>query len=195
MRSTKTIYVTSPEEYDNHKGKLKFVPCPYCRAVGYLIGHGYLRGRGEGASDEVRRGWRVFCSSRNRRKGCGRTYCVLLAQFMSRRMVSSAKLWHLIDGIRKGLSVKAAWEKVSSPFCLETGYRLCHAFARSQTFIRSLLLRAGALPKFSSAEPLLQVIEHLRALFPQSACPVADFQIRFQTAFLHTRAPRLNRSG
>ena len=195
MRSTKTIYVSSSGEYDKHKSGLKLAPCPHCRAVGYLNAHGYLNGRGEGVSDKVRRGWRLFCSNRNRRQGCGRTYCVLLAQFMPRRMVDSLRLWRLLQGIRQGLSIKAAWEKIPSPFCLETGYRLRATFARSQTFIRSLLLRAGALPKFTSAEPALQVIEHLRAVFPRSACPVADFQLRFQTAFLHAPAVRVNRSG
>ena len=98
-------------------------------------------------------------------------------------------------GIRQCLSVKAAWEKAASPFSLATGYRFRHAFTRSQVFIRSMLLRAGALPRLNAADPEQQVIEHLRAVFSRSACPVADFQVRFQAAFFSARAPRVNRSG
>lgn len=195
MRSTNTIYVTSSAEYDKHRRELKCVPCPHCRIVGYLNRHGYLKGCGDGASDRVQRGWRILCCNRDRRRGCGRTYCVLLTQFMPHRMVDSSRLWHLLKGLRQGMSLKAAWEKISSPFCLETGYRIRGAFVRNQTFVRSLLLRAGSLPRFSADDPTMQVIEHLRAVFRNSACPVADFQLHFQTAFLHAQTVRVNRSG
>lgn len=140
MRPT-TMYVTSAAEYDKHKERLKQSPCPKCRAVGCLIRHGYLKGHGDEANDEVRRGWRIFCSDRNLRKGCGRTHSVLLAKFIFRHMVNTQWLWQLLQHIRQGMSVKAAWEKIASPFCLETGYRLRQAFTKSQTFIRSMLLR------------------------------------------------------
>jgi len=188
-----TVYVTSAAGFDKHKNALKVTPCPHCRAVGFLIRNGCLKGHGEGVNDEVQRGWRIFCSNRRRRKGCGKTYAVLLTTFLFRRMVSADNLWHLLRGLRQGLSLKAAWEKVASPFSPDTGYRLRDAFTRSQTFIRSLLLRAGAAPKMTVTDPSWQVIEHLRSTFPTSACPVADFQVRFQAAFL--AAPRANRSG
>ena len=190
-----TVYVTSAAEFDKHKSTLKLAPCPHCRAVGFLNQHGYLKGHGDDVNDQIQRGWRIFCCDRNRRKGCGRTYSVLLAKYLRRRMVKSSHLWQLLSGIRQGLCTKAAWEKVASPFCLETGYRLRDAFTQAQTFIRSMLLRAAALPKLSAADPQLQVIEHLRTAFPGNACPVAGFQIRFQAAFLHAAAARVNRSG
>lgn len=194
MRPT-TMYVTSAAEFDKHKERLKLVPCPRCRAVGYLIRHGYLDGHGDQANDEVRRGWRVFCSDRNLRKGCGRTHSVLLAKFIFRHMVGASWLWQLLQHIRQGMSVKAGWEKIAAPFSLETAYRLRQAFARSQTYIRSMLLRAGAPPKLNVAEPEWQLIEHLQAVFAGSVCPVVDFQVRFQAAFFSARAPRVNRSG
>jgi hypothetical protein len=194
MRPT-TVYVTSAAEFDKHKERLKQIPCPKCRAVGCLIRHGYLAGHGDKANDEVRRGWRVFCSDRNLRAGCGKTHSVLLAKFIFRHMVSAPWLWQLLQHIRRGLSVKAGWEQIASPFSLETAYRLRQAFTRSQSFIRSMLLRAGAPPKLEVAEPQWQLIEHLQAAFPGSACPVADFQVRFQAAFFSARTPHVNRSG
>lgn len=190
-----TVYVTSAADFDKHKSALKQAPCPHCHAVGCLIRHGYLNGHGDKANDEVQRGWRVFCSDRNLRNGCGRTYSVLLAKFLRRRMVRAKWLWQLLQCLRQGMSLKVAWEKIASPFSLDTGYRLRHAFTRSQTFIRSLLLRDGAPPKPNAAGPEQQVIEHLRSVFHASACPVADFQVRFQTGFLCARISHVNRSG
>jgi hypothetical protein len=194
MRPT-TTYVTSAAEYDKHNERLKQIPCPKCRAVGCLIRHGYLKGHGDEANDEVRRGWRIFCSDRHLRKGCGKTHSVLLAKFIFRHIVNTQWLWQLLQHIRQGMSVKAAWEKIASPFALDTAYRLRHAFTKSQTFIRSMLLRAGATPKMNVAEPEWQLIEHLQITFPKSACPVADFQAHFQSSFFCVHAPRVNRSG
>lgn len=192
MRPT-TMYVTSVAEFDKHKSELKLVPCPHCRAVGFLNRHGYLKGHGDDVNDEIRRGWRIFCCDKNRRKGCGRTYSVLLAKFLFRRMVAAPWLWQLLQCLRRGMSLKSAWEKIASPFHLDTGYRLKRAFTRSQTFIRTTLLRVGQPPKPTGVTPEQQVISHLRSAFHGSACPVAAFQARFQEGFLRT--PRVNSSG
>jgi len=195
MRPRNTIYVASPAEYGKYKEKLKLVPCPHCRAVGCLIGHGHLWGKGARGPDKVQRGWRKFCSNRNRRNGCGRTVAIIEARFLYHRVVDARRLWQLLKGIAEGLSLQAAWEKISSPFCLETGYRLWQAFTRGQTIIRSSLLRVGTVPKMDSQDPDLQVIEHLRSVFTPSVCPVSDFQVRFQTSFLPLPASRINNSG
>jgi hypothetical protein len=191
----KTLYVSTQAEFDKHKETLKQMPCPMCRAIGNLNRHGYLKGHGEKANDEVRRGWRIFCSDRNCRTGCGKTYSILTACFLYRRMVDAKRLWLMLCGVLRGLSRKAAWEKVSYPFCLETGYRLWDAFKTGQTFIRTALLRAGSPPKMASLVPDLQVIEHLRSTFADSDCPVSDFQARFQAPFLTACATRINDSG
>ena len=43
MPPTNTVYLTSAAEYRKYKENLKLVPCPHCRTVGCLIGHGYIR--------------------------------------------------------------------------------------------------------------------------------------------------------
>lgn len=195
MRSTSAVYVSSSAECDKYKEGLKHVPCPHCRVVGCLIGHGYLWGKGDKGYGQLKRGRRTFCSDRNLRKGCGRTFAVIEAGFLYHRMVEAKRLWGLLMGVAQSQSIKAAWEKVSAPFCLETGYHLWQAFRKTQTFIRTRLLRARTPPRMHSHDPTLQVIEHLRSVFSQSVCPVCAFQVRFQTAFLHAPAPRINRSG
>ena len=184
MAFGKICYASSAVEFDSYRLDLKSVPCPHCHSVGNLIGHGYLRGYGDQGSEKVQRGWRIFCSDRHRRKGCGRTHSVLLAGFLKRRTVTTGRLWKFLEGMLFGLSVKAAWEKMASPFCLECGYRLWKKFGSLQSKLRSLLCRKED-PKFSSLKnPLLQTIEHLKDLFPQSDCPIDEFQSHFQCSFL-----------
>jgi len=183
MRSTNTVYVTTEDEYGKHKDRLKEVPCPNCHAVGCLIRHGYLRGYGEGASETVQRGWRVFCSNRGRKQGCGRTYAIFLACHLYRRLVDAGRLWKFLDGILAGKNIKEAWEAVASPFGLETGYKLWDSFAFNQSAIR-VRLHSVVIPMKSALNPLLQTIAHLRAAFPHASCPISSFQQLFQRSFL-----------
>lgn len=183
MRSTSTVYVTTEAEYDKHKERLKHTACPMCRAVGCLIRHGYLRGYGEAADETIQRGWRVFCSNRGRKQGCGHTYAILLAFHLYRRLVGAGRLWRFLKRILDGSSVKQAWEAVASPFGLETGYKLWSGFIRNQPSIRVALYRL-ATPANSACRPLLQTIAHLKAAFPHAACPVSSYQNSFQRAFL-----------
>lgn len=182
MRST-LRYVGSAVEFDEYRLHLKSVPCPHCRAVGNLNRHGYLRGYAEEGDERIVRGWRIFCSNRHRRKGCGRTHSVLLGGFLSRRLVNASRLWEFLDGILLGLKVKAAWEKVSGGFTLECGYRLWKKFRTLQHRLRSLLCRMGNPKPSVLKDPFFQGIEHLKSLFPGSACPVTAFQLHFQRPF------------
>lgn len=183
MRSTSAVYITTPAEYDQHKKCLKQRACPKCHAVGCLIGHGYLRGYGETADETIQRGWRVFCSNRGRKQGCGRTYPILLARHLYRRLVDAGRLWTFLKGILAGSSIQKAWEAVASPFCLETGYKLWAAFLRNQSAIRVKLLSV-ANPANSALSPRLQTLAHLQTVFPHASCPIVAFQTSFQRAFL-----------
>lgn len=181
-------YVNSAVEFENHKTLLKSAPCPKCRAVSNLICHGYLRGYGECGIAKVIRGWRIYCSNRYRRRGCGRTYSILLAQFLYRRTLTSARLWSFFDGLLSGLNLKAAWEKVISPFSLECAYRIWNAFKRAQFILRSNLCRVSEIAQSSLIkDPLLQPIEQMRSLFLDSACPVSAYQMRFQASLFQWR--------
>lgn len=177
-------YVSSVVEFEKYRTQLKSVPCPHCHSVGNLNRHGSLRGYGDQGSEKVQRGWRILCSNRYRRKGCGHTYSVLLADFLKRRIVTASRLWKFLEGILSGLSIKTAWEKIAPPFCLEYGYRLWRKFRDLQSEIRSLLCRKSD-PKLSSLKnPFLQTLQHLQNVFSSSSCPISAFQIHFQQPFL-----------
>jgi hypothetical protein len=185
MRSSHTLYIANPAEYAKHTVRLKLLPCPSCKAVGCLIRHGYLRGYGPNNSKKIQRGWRIFCSNRNLKAGCGSTYGVLLALYLYRRIVNAGQLWHFLRRVLDGSGINNAWKTAASGFCPENGYKIWATFIRNQSHIRSCLhrlVRPSAGDSIPS--PAIQLISHLKSAFGGSSCPIASFQLTCQQAFL-----------
>jgi len=179
-----TYYVNSKSDLDQYRSGIKLVPCPHCGAVGYLICHGYESGYGQKGPAQVIRGGRFFCSNRHRRRGCGRTFMTLLAEFMCRRIVPASTLWNFLKGVRGGRGPHAAWYKVGSPFSMQTGYRLWQEVKRQQPRIRAMLSRLQPPPETCASEPVFQMLEHLQSVFEPAHCPIVAFHLRFQSSFL-----------
>jgi hypothetical protein len=93
-------------------------------------------------------------------------------------------LWQWLVPLLTGLSLKAAAEKPSLPFALETVYQLRRKLLHGLDRLRAWLCREQAPPKGTHADPLLQTLAHLKSAFPQSPCPPAEFQLHFQRPFL-----------
>lgn len=178
------LFVASAVEFDEYRTHLKSVSCPHCRAVGNLNRHGFLRGYAEEGSERVVRGWRIFCSNRGRRRGCGRTHSIFLADCLRRRMIRAGCLWKFLKSLGSGLCVKKAWEKLATGFNLKCGYRIALAMQRAHSKIRTLLCRVEAPPVVASNHPLEQTVCHLKAVFPDAVCPVRAFHLNFQQPFL-----------
>ncbi len=176
-------YISSAAEADKFKSQLKQIPCPCCGRLGYLIGHGYLRGYGESNDRQTIRGRRFFCSNRDRRRGCGRTFSLLFAHLLRNFSVSATTLWNFLKQVGAGRSRKAAWEGLRGGFSLETAYRLWRKIRHRQMPIRARLSREGPPPDTDSAEPLLEMVAHLQTVFSKAACPITAFQEEFQQGF------------
>ena len=149
--------------------------------------HSKLYGNDPSARDgkaQRQRGQRVWCCNRGRRGGCGRSFCIFLVDVLPRHTVRSATLWSLLERWLDGGSIKAAAEALELPFGLETLYHLLQRMRRRLTTVRSVLCGQRPPPASSQSDPLLQTVEHLRRLFPQSDCPCADFQLHFQRPLL-----------
>jgi hypothetical protein len=147
--------------------------------------HSVLRGHDPAqASGRVVRGQRVFCSNRGQRGGCGKTFSVVLAEVLPRHTLTASLVWRWLTELLAGLSVKAAVETMRLPFVLETFYRLRRRLQRGLEPIRTRLCREQSPPRSRQSQPLLQTVEHLRAVFPGRGCPPADFQLHFQHPFL-----------
>jgi hypothetical protein len=164
---------------------LKQLRCPACGAAETLNRHSKLYGNDlSAANGQAQRGQRVWCSSRGQRGGCGRSFCIFLADVLPRHTVRSATLWSLLERWLEGGSIKAAAEALALPFGLETLYHLLQRMRGRLAAVRSALCRKQPAPASSQTDPLLQTVEHLRRLFPQSDCPCADFQLHFQRPLL-----------
>jgi hypothetical protein len=171
--------------------RLKRMPCPHCDAVGELIRHGVLLGFDENCPPrKTIRARRVFCSNRNRRRGCGRTFSVWFADTIRRLSVTTRTLWNFLQRAVRG-SLAAAIRAVDCPRSERTLQRLWKRFDQNQSDIRTALLgRCSQVPV--PAEPTselrrpaaAQVLAHLTAAFPDADCPIAAFQHSMRTLFV-----------
>jgi len=182
------FYLEDPADFATHWPLLKQVACPHCHQVGFLNRHGFLRGFAEDLSEEIIRGWRVFCSDRRAQgnQGCGGTYSMLLAHLLHRRSVTTANVWKFLSAVLAGLTLAAAWVVAASKLLVECAYRLWNSWKRAQGAIRSRLSALNSPPQSTQTNPLLQPLEHLQTLFPQCANPLAAFQLHFQKPFFST---------
>jgi hypothetical protein len=170
---------------DDPTFSLKPSPCPHCGCIGSLNRHSRSVGNDPlRASGQSFRGQRVFGSNRGRRGGCGRTFFLVLADILPRHTMTASLLWRWLVEVLAGLSFKAAAEKLRLPFALETVYRLRRGLRQGLASVRARLCREQAPPASGRADPLLQTVEHPRAVFSGSGCPPADFQLHFQRPLL-----------
>jgi len=140
---------------------VKLAPCPHCRQVGALIGHGFLRGYAERSSELVLRGRRFFCSNRALRLGCGRTFSVGLSTVLSGFVVRTLTLWSFASAVLGGLTRRAAWVcQTRGGLSLSSGYRLWRRLSAAQSALRARLCREAAAPASAAREPLAQLLLH-----------------------------------
>jgi hypothetical protein len=162
---------------------LKQLRCPVCGAAETLNCHSKLYGNDPQKADGcVQRGQRVWCCNRGQRGGCGRSFSIFLADILPRHTVRAATVWALVSGLLAGRSIAAAARAL--PHAPETLYHLLHRLRARLTTLRSGLSAERPAPASSQSDPLLQTVEHLRNLFPQSESPTAEFQLHFQRSLL-----------
>ena len=74
--SVERWFYRNEEEWIAIAERIKLMACLHCKVVGMLIRHGGLQGVDESTGQIVLSARRVFCSNRNARTGCGRTFSV-----------------------------------------------------------------------------------------------------------------------
>jgi len=175
------------KEWNAIAERLKQTPCPHCKAVGALIRHGYLRGFDE--SDPQRktiRARRIFCSNRNRRPGCGRTFSVWRSDKIRRLSLTTRALWRFLKNAIAGTIAAAIRAVADYRRSDRTWQRLWKRFDLGQSKIRTALSAwrpPPELPADSSRRPAAHVLAHLQAAFPD-ASPIASFQQTMRTFFV-----------
>lgn len=149
--------------------------CPHCRRIGTLNAHGALRGVAENApGKDARRGRRFFCSNRHRRRGCGRTFSVRLAQVLVHATVRTGVWWRFCRERLAGRGILAAWEAARSGFSLESAYRWWRRWREAEPALRTFLWRGREPPENLGTE----VVRVFGA-----ADPVTTFQMREQRSW------------
>lgn len=180
-------YYKSEEDFREFYINLKQLPCPFCKLIGALILHGYLRGYGEDSFNKnCVRGRRVFCNNRKKHtKGCGHTFCVLAANIVKSFCITAKSFWCFLKNIAK-LTNKLESSRIAKfPLCVSSVYRLWKKFLNCQSRIRAYLRRLCREPQLSETScSAIQTIEHLKSAFCNSSCPIAAFQDYFQTSFI-----------
>ncbi len=178
------------EEWITMAERLKLTPCPHCRAVGPLIRHGFLRGFDESSRQQTVRARRVFCSNRNGRHGCGRTFSVWYADKIRRLSLTTGCLWRFLQLAAAG-SILTAIGAAGGHLSDRTWQRVWKRFDLGQSKIRTALvdlcqppIPPARLPNEPPRRPAAEVIAHLKAAFPDVRCPVAAFQHSFRTFFV-----------
>lgn len=184
-------FYESESEFEQIHHRLKHYPCPFCRLIGCLILHGFLFGYNDadyGCTIKIKRGHRVFCSNRNNRKGCGKTYSILLSHFIKHFLFTARTVWRFFLAIISGIcKMKALTGTVAS---LSSPYRLWNRLHANTANIRTCLSRASPPPDTSSTDPEIQTIEHLQVVFVHSENPISAFQLAFQTSFFAVIPPK-----
>jgi hypothetical protein len=184
-------FYRSAEEWSAIAEWLKQTACPHCKVVGTLIRHGFLRGFDESSPRrKTVRARRIFCSNRNARRGCGRTFSVWIADKIRRLGLTTAALWRFLQRAAAGRIV-AAIRAADSHLSDRTLQRIWKRFDQGQSKIRTALAGRcpppelpATLPTEPARRPAAQVLAHLQAAFPDAHCPIAAFQQALRTFFL-----------
>jgi len=172
------------KEMDDFAFKIKQTTCPFCKCIGRLIFHGYLRGYDEFSSKRIVRGRRIFCNNRKRSTGCGRTFSLCLIEFISGFTVSCRTVCSVIELVLDGASPPTIARDVLDHFSPHYVYFLITRLRLKQSFLRTQLSVIAAPQLEHISDPLLHTLLHLKAVFQDADNPVATFQHRFQVSFL-----------
>ncbi len=180
-------FYRSDEEWSAIVERLKQTACPHCRVVGTLIRHGCLSGFDASSQRKTLRARRIFCSNRNVRTGCGRTFSVWLADKIRRLSLTTGALWRFLKRAVTG-PILTAVRAVGCHLSDRTWLRVWKRFDQGQSKIRTALSARcppPELPADPSHRPAAQVVlAHLQAAFPDADCPITTFQHTLRTFFV-----------
>lgn len=165
--------------------RLKQTACPHCRIVGTLIRHGFLYGFDDRSPQrKTVCARRIFCSNRQARRGCGRTFSVWLADKIRRLSLTTGRLWQFLQQAAGG-GIRPATGASDSHLSNRTWQRIWKRFDLAQSKIRTALLGRCPPPTLPAEHrPAAHTLAHLQAAFPSDPCPIAAFQHALRTFFV-----------
>lgn len=186
MKSGPKKFYKRDADFQEFHRRIKFAGCPNCQKTGCLILHGYLYGYDEKSHHQkIIRGHRIFCSNRNLKRGCGRTFSILAAHVLRNFTITTQSLWNFLNNLLQGMTKLAAFGLTDLPFSPSSVYRLYQRIYLRQHRLRTLLLKRIPPPEcVQSRNPLIKTILHLQSAFKRDSDPLSAFQLHFQTSLL-----------
>ncbi len=185
--SMRPWFYRNPDEWHAMAERLKQTSCPHCQVAGTLIRHGFLYGYDANAKGQTVRARRIFCSNRNARRGCGRTFSVWLADKIRRLSLTTGTLWRFLQRAVAG-GIAAAIRAADCHLSDRTWQRLWQRFNHGQSKIRTALSGLCPPPRLPAnsptQRPAAHVLAHLQAAFPDADCPIATCQHTLRTFFV-----------
>ena len=103
---------------------------------------------------------------------------------LPRHSLTATALGALLAALLTHSSVRAAAHALALPWALESVYHLLSRLRRRLDELRRWLCRRQKEPASAQADPLRHTVEHLQKVFAPAPCPVREFQLVFQQAFL-----------
>lgn len=138
------------------------------------------------------RGWRLYCSKRSGKHGCGRTIFFQLAGLLNRCLVQTKEFWAFIQYLLQGASRYRAGVQLNLR-ALSSRYRWFQKAMEIATFLRPVMAHSGTpIPEKQLCYPWLHPFHHLETAFQQAADkslysdPYQWFQFKFQKKVLRS---------
>ena len=110
---------------------------------------------------------------------------IFLCEVLPRHTLSAPLFWRVLKGMLGGASLQSVVQELPKlPMALESFRGACRRLRRRLDALRTVLCGAQAPPPSNQRLPLLQTLEHLQAVFPQSTNVLADYQYHFGQPFM-----------
>lgn len=161
--------------------KVKLYTCPHCKKIGNLILHGMIKGYTDSINNaKTIKGRRIFCSNRNRRSGCGRTWSIIKQTFIPNFTVGIKSLASIISNKS---TIIVRWKRSNTSYSLSTFYRIRSRFYRNIPMFRTLQI-SKFKPPIVNDSIINHTIKHIKLLNSSLTRALAIFQSTHQMAIL-----------
>jgi hypothetical protein len=179
-------FYRTKSEFKTIHSLLKQKSCPHCQKRGTLILHGYLCGYDlRRPGHRVLRGHRIFCSNRDCKQGCGKTFSILRSIVLKGFIIQSSHLWIFLRNISRLKNKRQAFTLLSGFLSSTTIYRLYRRVFAQKSVIKRRLIRYDPFNSDKNTQnTLIEMILLIKAVFKSNRNPVSAFQVTFQTSFL-----------
>lgn len=156
-------------EFLNLRLLLRSQPCIHCGSRDSLKAHGFLR-----RPNQMIRGIRFYCSSRDSNRGCGKTFSIHFENSIPNASLSTQQVNEIITSNHQ--LPHAQKTLTPSKIAKSTRSRWLKKFDTSQFFIRSQLYLVTGPDKNATGSICSLTLQHIRRAFPGSSCVMTAFQ-------------------